>query len=73
VEERKTPLIGVVLNQVPLNAGGDYGCYTSNYAYYSDGARSRSRRSGDSRSDLPAAGGAAPEKDRLVLRERDKT
>jgi Mrp family chromosome partitioning ATPase len=73
VEERKTPLIGVVLNQVPLNAGGDYGYYTSNYAYYSDGARSRSRRSGDSRSDLPAAGGAAPEKDRLVLRERDKT
>jgi capsular exopolysaccharide synthesis family protein len=36
VESLKTPLIGVVLNQVPLNAGGDYGYYTNNYAYYND-------------------------------------
>jgi succinoglycan biosynthesis transport protein ExoP len=72
VEERKTPLIGVVLNQVPANAGGDYGYYTSNYAYYSDGTRSRSRRSSESRP--PAAPvAAAPEKDRLILRERDKS
>jgi succinoglycan biosynthesis transport protein ExoP len=43
----KTPVFGVILNQVPLNAGEDYGYYTSNYAYYSDGGgkggRSRSK------------------------------
>ena len=72
VEERKTPLIGVVLNQVPANAGGDYGYYTSNYAYYSDGSRSRSRRGGEARTPGSASAGA-PEKDRLVLRERDKS
>lgn len=68
VESRKTPLLGVVLNQVPLNAGGDYGYYTDNYAYYSDATGSRSRRSRakDQKSD-----GAAGEKDRLVLRERE--
>ncbi len=68
VESRKTPLLGVVLNQVPLNAGGDYGYYTDNYAYYSDatGARSRRSRAKDSKS-----GGGADEKDRLVLRERE--
>ncbi len=68
VESRKTPLLGVVLNQVPLNAGGDYGYYTDNYAYYSDatGARSRRSREKDSKS-----GGGADEKDRLVLRERE--
>jgi capsular exopolysaccharide synthesis family protein len=31
----KTPLLGVILNQVPDNAGDDYGYYTKNYAYYS--------------------------------------
>ena len=70
VESLKTPLVGVVLNQVPANAGGDYGYYTSNYAYYSDasGAKSRRRSARD-----PAAGTAvAGEKDRLVLREPDK-
>jgi polysaccharide biosynthesis transport protein len=30
----KTPLVGVVLNHVPLNAGGEYAYYTNNYAYY---------------------------------------
>lgn len=55
----KTPLVGVVLNQVPLNSGEDYGYYTNNYAYYSDGSGGRSRR-GSSRVD---AG------DKLVLTE----
>jgi len=32
----KTPLLGVILNQVPANAGDDYGYYTKNYAYYRD-------------------------------------
>ncbi len=64
VESLKTPLIGVVLNQVPANAGGDYGYYTDNYAYYSeDEAQKASRR--ERRSDPVAS----PEKDRLTLRE----
>jgi len=68
VEERKTPLIGVVLNQVPANAGGDYGYYTHNYAYYqkADGARTR-RKSGAP----PAGGGRAGGEDHLVLGEKD--
>jgi capsular exopolysaccharide synthesis family protein len=62
----KTPLVGVVLNQVPANAGGDYGYYTSNYAYYHESSRKQP--------DKPAAAssGKAPEKDALILRERDE-
>jgi succinoglycan biosynthesis transport protein ExoP len=69
VESLKTPLIGVVLNQVPLNAGGDYGYYTNNYAYYSD-AGGKTKRSRESRK----SGGApdADTKDSLILREPDK-
>jgi succinoglycan biosynthesis transport protein ExoP len=62
VESLKTPLVGVVLNQVPLHSGEDYGYYTNNYAYYSDGSGERSRRH-------RATPGAAPAKDKLVLRE----
>jgi capsular exopolysaccharide synthesis family protein len=64
VASLKTPLVGVVLNQVPLNAGGDYGYYTSNYEYYQDDSRgggSRRKRPGDAAADAT--------KDRLILRE----
>ncbi len=65
----KTPLVGVVLNQVPLSAGGDYGYYTNNYAYYSDGPKKASRRSGGGK---PAAARERDAgKDRLVLGEKD--
>lgn len=67
MDSLKTPLIGVVLNQVPLNAGGDYGYYTNNYAYYAGGARDQDARGNDK----PAAPDAKP-RDRLVLREPDK-
>jgi len=69
VEGLKVPLIGVVLNQVPANAGGDYGYYTSNYAYYGDasGAKARRRSARDAK-----ASAATDEKDRLILREPDK-
>ncbi len=70
VEGLKTPLIGVVLNQVPANAGGDYGYYTSNYAYYSDATGTKSRRRAARAS--TAATPPADEKDRLILREPDK-
>jgi capsular exopolysaccharide synthesis family protein len=65
VEALKTPLLGVVLNQVPLHSGEDYGYYTNNYAYYSDGSGEKSRRT-HSPSSVPATA------DRLVLSERDR-
>ena len=69
VESLKTTLIGVVLNQVPLSAGGDYGYYTNNYAYYSDATSAKSRRSAD-RADAGMKSSSHGEKDRL---ERDAT
>jgi capsular exopolysaccharide synthesis family protein len=73
VESLKTPLIGVVLNQVPQNAGGDYGYYTSNYAYYSSSERpeKKGRASRNPEHRKPGAGGDSPQ-DRLVLDERDQ-
>lgn len=67
----KTPLLGVVLNQVPANAGGDYGYYTDNYAYYADESGRKGRRTAAAK---PRAGGRGEggEKDRLVLGESDR-
>lgn len=62
VEGLKTPLLGVVLNQVPLHSGEDYGYYTNNYAYYSDGSGEKSRRPRSI---------ASPTADKLVLTERE--
>ena len=60
-----TPLLGVVLNQVPTGGGEDYGYYTRNYAYYSDGGkRRRSGNSGPKR--LPPANESG---DRISLTE----
>jgi Mrp family chromosome partitioning ATPase len=67
VASLKTTLLGVVLNQVPLNAGGDYGYYTNNYAYYSEPAAKARRR--PEPAEPKVAGGADREPDRLVLRE----
>jgi succinoglycan biosynthesis transport protein ExoP len=63
VESLKTPLIGVVLNQVPLHSGEDYGYYTNNYAYYSDGSSERSRRGRTPSGSMSAAA------DKLILSE----
>ena len=63
VDALKTPLIGVVLNQVPLNSGDDYGYYTNNYSYYSEGS-GKSRRS-SAKSKSPERSGD----DKLVLNE----
>ncbi len=65
VASLKTPLLGVVLNQVPANAGGDYGYYTNNYAYYHEEAGSKSRKT------RRPASPTEPAKDRLDLRERE--
>lgn len=69
LESLKTPLLGVVLTQVPLNAGGDYGYYTHNYAYYSDGSH-HPRRAGQKPKPGQAESAAAP--DRLILRDPDE-
>jgi succinoglycan biosynthesis transport protein ExoP len=61
----KTPVLGLILNQVPLNAGEDYGYYTSNYAYYSDGGKKR----GSSRSGSKSASVEKEDGDRLELKE----
>ncbi len=63
VEGLKTPLLGVVLNQVPLNSGEDYGYYTNNYSYYSEGGGKR-RRSASAK----GAGKSADSGDRLELK-----
>jgi len=55
VESLKAPLLGVVLNQVPLNSGDDYGYYTNNYSYYSEGSGRRRRSAAKPKS--PGRGG----------------
>jgi capsular exopolysaccharide synthesis family protein len=70
VEGLKTPLLGVVLNQVPLSAGGDYGYYTNNYAYYSDRRSAKARRRDKAAG--PSGAGIAGAPDRLILREPEK-
>lgn len=68
VEERQTPLVGVVLNQVPANAGEDYGYYTRNYEYYS----ARGQSDGAKRAAGSASGEKGDAKDRIRLREEDR-
>jgi len=65
IDGLKTPILGVVLSQVPRNTGDDYSYYTKNYAYYGDpGHRQRKR----SQSDPAAPRGGA---ERIALREAD--
>ena len=65
VEALKTPLLGVVLNQVPPNSGDDYGYYTNNYSYYSEGGGKRRRSSSKQ------GKGGDQDGDKLVLSEPD--
>ena len=65
IESLKTPMLGVVLTQVPANAGEDYGYYTQNYAYYSD-------HSGEKKSRRSRTPFSSPAEDKLVLREPDQ-
>ncbi len=62
VTSLNVPLIGVVLTQVPANAGGDYSYYTSNYEYYHDGRRKDRKKDSARRA-------ASSEKDHLELSE----
>ncbi len=72
VEGLKTPLLGVVLNQVSSNAGGDYGYYTNNYAYYSDPARRERSAGTTTRSRTEPAPRSSGAGDHLELREPDR-
>jgi capsular exopolysaccharide synthesis family protein len=60
-----TKLLGVVLNQVPIGGGEDYGYYTHNYAYYSEGGKRR--RSGSGGPKQPPSAGESG--DRISLTE----
>lgn len=64
LDDLKTPVLGVVLNQVPHGTGDDYGYYTQNYAYYSEGGK-RWKRSG------PSAAGRISGVERIELNERE--
>jgi capsular exopolysaccharide synthesis family protein len=66
IDGLKTPILGVVLSQVPEGAGDDYGYYTKNYAYYSDSGHEHRKKSDGE----PAAARKGPE--RLELRETDQ-
>ncbi|HTX64979.1 MAG TPA: polysaccharide biosynthesis tyrosine autokinase [Opitutaceae bacterium] len=43
IDGLKTPILGVVLNQVPVGSGDDYDYYTQNYAYYGEDGKRRTR------------------------------
>jgi succinoglycan biosynthesis transport protein ExoP len=62
IEERKVPIIGVVLNQVPTGTGEDYGYYTNNYSYYSH----------DKETTAPGAPAGRRGAERLDLTEKTK-
>ena len=65
VDSLKTPILGVVLSQVPQGVGEDYSYYTKNYAYYSDTGHVHGRRSkGEPEATRRGA-------ERLALRESD--
>ncbi len=65
IDGLKTPILGVVLSQVPQGTGDDYSYYTKNYAYYGDSHRPRRKPS--------SSGPAAPAHrgERIALREPD--
>ena len=65
IDGLKTPILGVVLSQVPRNTGDDYSYYTKNYAYYSGGEHRRHRRSSSASAAAPAGA------ERITLREPD--
>lgn len=58
LQSARTPLVGVILNQVPADGGEDYGYYAHNYAYYGEQKRS-GRRSGQARAVRPRSPGSA--------------
>jgi capsular exopolysaccharide synthesis family protein len=66
IDGLKTPILGVVLNQVPHGAGDDYGYYTQNYAYYGEGGKRR-KASGSA----PRVGNATGGTERIELTEPD--
>jgi capsular exopolysaccharide synthesis family protein len=68
IESLHKPIIGVVLNRVPLHSGEDYGYYTENYAYYSSHGAGSSR--GKEKSTSAAAGSRA---ERIAYAERAKS
>jgi succinoglycan biosynthesis transport protein ExoP len=66
IDGLKTPILGVVLNQVPAGAGDDYAYYTQNYAYYGEHGE---RKGHHAHPAGPATGGRTPGAERIGLSE----
>jgi capsular exopolysaccharide synthesis family protein len=65
IDGLKTPILGVVLSQVPRSTSDDYSYYTKNYAYYGDAGHRQRKRS-------PSEPAAPPHgAERIALREPD--
>jgi len=65
IDGLKTPILGVVLSQVPRTAGDDYSYYTKNYAYYSDSDHRQHKRASSEAAASPHGA------ERIALREAD--
>lgn len=63
----RVQVVGVVLNQVPLGGGEDYGYYTQNYSYYS---HDQGRKKGDSGAKPATETASSRPAERMELEER---
>jgi len=70
IDGLKTPILGVVLNQVPAGSGDDYDYYTQNYAYYGEDGKRRPRTHKGASGKGPADR-ASGEAERMRLDEPD--
>ena len=68
IDGLKTPILGVVLSQVPPGAGDDYGYYTQNYAYYGEGEKRR-KHAGPRPAGAGIPGGSQAGAERIALDE----
>lgn len=67
LKSARTPIVGAILNQIPADAGEEYGYYTHNYAYYGSDHRGKAKPS--VRADAWEKG--KQNKERLDLNEPD--
>jgi capsular exopolysaccharide synthesis family protein len=65
----RVQVVGVVLNQVPVGGGDDYGYYTQNYSYYS---HDQSAKKSDPATTAAAPAGRPTERLELEERRRDE-
>jgi succinoglycan biosynthesis transport protein ExoP len=66
IDGLKTPVVGVILSQVPHGSGDDYGYYTQNYSYYTH------KPAGETADQAGATGRPAERIELTERRSRDK-